>query len=710
MYNQPLSACGLGVLAALMALSAGPVWAQDPIHAWRYNSYGVPGLVDMPAAHSREDGELAGTMSYFSSQPRGTLTFQVSDRLSASFRYLRYLRRPEVVGRPVGSPPQVILDRSFSFHYRFMDEGDYFPAMSVGMNDIGGTGHFGAEYVVASKTISPRLRVTGGIGWGRLGSYNGFTNPLGVFKDAFETRPGRQGSQGGTLQAKSWFRGDAALFGGVEWQVSDRLQLTAEYSSDAYYLEDGASFDRKSPFNFGVTWAASPNTQVSASYLYGSELGVQVSFALNPKRSPQGSGRDPAPVPVRLSGAREILGWGDIQPAMGVQGLERALDREGIDLIGLVPKGRVLEMSIRNTRYSQSVQAVGRAARILSHFAGPEVAQFDIILTRYGMPVTRVALSRADLERLETAPVASDLMRAGTRIHDQSAPIAYLPKVYPNWTGQIAPYALPSFFDPDSPFRIDFGVAASMTVEPLPGLVLSGKVQHKLAGNLDKGDRPSDSVLPHVRSDSYLYFQGPKTTLQNLTAAYYFRPGPDLFGRVTLGYLEMMYAGASAELLWKPQNSALALGVEVNQLRQRSFDQDFGLRDYKVASGHVSAYYEAGGGYRAQLDVGRYLAGDTGLTLTLGRSFDNGWRIDGFATKTNVSSQDFGEGSFDKGIRLEIPLDWVRGRPSQQKLVQVLRPVQRDGGARVHVPGRLYEGLRGLQASEIDGSWGRFWK
>jgi hypothetical protein len=33
--------------------------------------------------------------------------------------------------------------------------------------------------------------VTGGIGWGRFGSRDGFGNPLGLLDDRFDTRPGR---------------------------------------------------------------------------------------------------------------------------------------------------------------------------------------------------------------------------------------------------------------------------------------------------------------------------------------------------------------------------------------------------------------------------------------------------------------------------------------------------------------------------------------
>ena len=64
-----------------------------------------------------------------------------------------------------------------------------------------------------------------------------------------------------------------------------------------------------------------------------------------------------------------------------------------------------------------------------------------------------------------------------------------------------------------------------------------------------------------------------------------------------------------------------------------------------------------------QLDAGQYLAGDRGYTLRVGRKFGNSWHMGAYATVTNVPFAKFGEGSYDKGIFAEIPLDWSIGSP-----------------------------------------------
>ena len=108
--------------------------------------------------------------------------------------------------------------------------------------------------------------------------------------------------------------------------------------------------------------------------------------------------------------------------------------------------------------------------------------------------------------------------------------------------------------------------------------------------------------------------------------------------------------------------------------------------------------------------MGKYLAGDVGATLSLDREFANGWRFGAFATLTDASDEEFGPGSFDKGIRVTIPLDWLMGRQAGNSVSRTFRPYSSDGGARLNVSGRLYETIRDYQVNELDYQWGSFWR
>jgi hypothetical protein len=171
-----------------------------------------------------------------------------------------------------------------------------------------------------------------------------------------------------------------------------------------------------------------------------------------------------------------------------------------------------------------------------------------------------------------------------------------------------------------------------------------------------------------------------------------------------------MYGGVSTELLFKPVDSAWGFGAEVNYVQQRDFDQQFSFRDYDVVTGHGSLYYDFDSGFYAQLDLGRYLAGDWGATMTLDRTFENGWRVGASATVTDVSFDSGVSEGVDYGIRVTIPVDFVLGQPSQKGLSTTLGASTRDDGQRLDVDGRLYDTVRSGHLSDLEDGWGRFWR
>lgn len=703
----------LAAAASVFALVAGPdlpgpAVAQDGVS---YTFYGTPGLLEMPSAISAADGELAGTVGWFGGQLRNSFTFQVTPRLSATFRYAGI--------EDYEGPDDMLWDRSFDLRYRFTDEGAIRPQIAVGLQDFLGTGIHSAEYVVATKTIGDAFRVTLGLGWGRLGSYNGFTNPLGAIDESFETRPDpfEPGETGGVPTTESWFRGDAAVFGGIEWAPTDRLILKAEYSSDdAYETAAGEPlFDRRSPLNFGLAWTPFPGLDLNLGYLYGSQIALGATIAVNPNNRPFGAGLDPAPLPVAVRDARAAAqSWDRVAlPEETLrERLRSALLAEGIELMALGIDDHSARLRYTNTRWRSEAQAMGRVARILTRELPPSVERLTLEPMQRGIPLSAVTFARSDLEALENevGGTAQTLARAQFEDAGPSAGLTPLPPARDPFDWGIRPYAGLLLFDEESPLQLNAGVELSASWRLAPDLVLSGAVRQRLIGSGSPGEEPEPvNGVPVVRRNAGQYVQD-FPVLTDLTLAHFSRPGRDLYGRVTVGYLERMYAGVSGELLWAPVASRLALGAEINYAVQRDYDSPFGLRDYDTVTGHASVYYDMGNGFHLQVDAGRYLAGDWGATFALDREFENGWRVGGYFTLTDMPFEDFGEGSFDKGIRLSVPLDFALGRPTRRGIDTTLRSLNRDGGARLSVEGRLYDVVRGGRYADLEDTWGRFWR
>ncbi len=702
------SGCALALLCASMVHAEGD--AGDT--SYHYNLYGTPGLIDMPTARSADDAELAATLSSFAGSTRTTLSFQITPRLSGSFRYANIENAPEVGG--IG-----LFDRSFDLRYRVVDEGVVVPAIAVGLRDFIGTGVYSSEYIVATKQLTPTIDATAGLGWGRLGSFDGFTNPLGLIDDSFETRPDGFTGTGGQIESARWFRGDAAFFGGLQWQATDDLSLMAEYSSDAYLPEripQRDLFERASPFNFGLSYAVSENATLQAHYLYGSEFAAGLTFALNPKTplANGGTGQRPTPVVPRAATNPRSLNWTQQEDGTEIlrDNLQRLLAFEGMTLEAMTIEPTAVTVLIRNETYGAGAEAVGRTARILTKLMPASVEEFTIVPVVGGIRASAVQLRRTDIEQLEFDPDNARKSLARAQIEDAAdigQGTAAAEGLYPRFLWRLGPYVATSYFDPDSPIRADIGLELAASYDVAPGLQVAGRLRKPLGGNVGEG-RGSDSVIQRVRTEGASYAAAGDPAMTELTARYQFNLAPDYYGRITGGYLESMYGGLSTEILWKPVQSRLGLGAELNYAKQRDFDQLFGFQAYDVVTGHVSAYYAFENNLHGQIDVGRYLAGDYGATVSLDREFDNGWRVGAFATFTDVSFDDFGEGSFDKGLRFSFPLEYFLGTPSRRVDQLTLRPITRDGGARLQVADRLYETVRAYHENDLSGSWGRFWR
>ena len=704
----------LAAAAAVALLGLAPAQAEmRPTLSFS----GVPGLIDMPSGEAMADGALSIVVAGFGPQIRTTLSFQITPRIAGSYRVSTTQNWNDITaGDPLlDDGYDSYNDRSFDLRFLLVKESGYLPAVTLGLQDFIGTGLNSAEYIVATKTFSDRFKVTAGLGWGRLGSYGDIGSPFG---DRRATNIGN----GGKPDFGQWFHGPVAPFAGVEWQVNDRWTVKAEYSSDNYANEAGlrGTFDRSSPFNFGVEYQRGPNMRFGVYSLYGTEVGLSFNLLFNPKQRAVGGILGPAPTavgsrPQRSTNPDAYDGGWVAQPDGGdilYRNLAKRLAVDGMTIEHLSYTSTTVELRIRNDRIDSGPQAIGRAARALSQVMPASVEVFRIVPVVRGMAASQITIHRADLESLEHAPGNDAALRSRVQITD-AGPVpegGIGPQgIYPKFSWRLTPALRIS-----QPSVGEIGLRFAASYELRPGLVLSGSVYQRVADNLDQYTfRPEDvSKLPPVRSEIHDYNAASGTSVDRLTLAWYAKPADNIYSRVTFGYIERMHAGISGELLWKPATSRLALGAELNYTMQRDRDGGFGVSeyDYGVATGHVSAYYDFGNGFLGQIDAGRYLAGDVGATVSLDREFGNGTKVGAFATLTSASAEEFGEGSFDKGLRITVPMNWIFGQPDRRELNTTLRPLQRDGGARLDVDGRLYEPIRDYHLGRLDSQWGRTWQ
>ena len=704
----------LALLASVPAkadIFSAPTSTPRPIHS----QYGGVGLLKTRTARMAPDSTLASSISWNDQQQRYGITFQAAPWLETTFGYSGF-----------ETPRGDTFDRQFDIKIKLWDEGLYVPQVAVGLQDFLGTGLFSGEYIVASKRVGP-LDLSFGVGWGRLGSRQDAPNPLAELSPRLNSRDDR--NPGGGRVNFNFFQGnDVGFFGGVSYQTPiEGLQLVAEYDSD----DNAGVVDRNdNPFNFGFVYNASPGIQLTGSYLGLEDINLQATFSAvvgEPVRD------EPVGTPPPLFFVRENITSSDggrdglvapvappvftpiasSDPKFG-ETIQIELKRLGLNLLSIEAGSNRLRIRMENNRYRSAAKAVGRAARVLSRFAPPEIETFQIVIVTRSLEIAELKLSRSILE--------ASAREIGHSIDPPSLGFAYIvPESepvdaplqnfdsYPKYDWSIGPDVRYSAFDPDDPLRGEIRAEAEATIEFAPGLSLQGSISREIIGNLDNATRESDSVLPRVRSEANRYNEETDVGVFRLAGEYLFSPAPNVYGKVSAGLLEQMFGGIGGEILYRPPNSRLAFGGELYYAKQRDFDTLFSFQDYDVVTGHASIYYDTPyAHWNVALHAGRYLAGDLGATLELSRRFPNGWEVGAFATITDVPFEEFGEGSFDKGITLSIPIDWGLPRDSKSKGSLRLRPLQRDGGQRLNPGSRLFDLTREGSQGEIAPQWDTF--
>jgi len=372
-----------------------------------------------------------------------------------------------------------------------------------------------------------------------------------------------------------------------------------------------------------------------------------------------------------------------------------ALRAAGLRGTALVIEGAEARIAVSGGRLRTFAQVAGRVVRAAQPHLPPEVERVVIAWSREGVEIGRVMVLRAAMEAAARGQGSAEEVFATALPMAAGGPFGdavRAPGPILDWS--IEPRLRLVLGDASRTALWQAALLGTARMELGWGVSLAGGVAQVLAQNLDRA-APSDSVLPRVRSDYARYAEdGRNLALPSLYAEGMWSLAPDVFARVSAGYLEPMFAGVSAELLWRPHDRPFAIGLDVNHVAQRDTDQRFGLRDYRVTSGHLSLYADLPWwNLTATLRAGRYLAGDWGATLEIGRRFASGIEVGAFATLTDVPAGRFGEGSFDKGIYIRVPLD-LFGLASRGVAGAVIRPTQRDGGQRLAVENPLWEVTR----------------
>jgi hypothetical protein len=664
--------------ASLRAADLSPTARTLPLSP---SQWGITGLLQTPTARSPQAGHYGLVIAHASPYTQYNLMLSPFDRVEVGLRYTKVgtaLYGPAIAG------DQSYKDKSAEIKLRLLDEGPWRPALAVGLRDTGGTGLFAGEYLVASKRWRD-FDVNFGIGWGYFGASQRWRNPLGFLGSRFETRTAPDVGQGGTFEPGAIFTGRVAPFGGVQWHTPwDGVLLKLEHEGNDYQREPfGQRLPARSPLNAAVVWQFGAG-ELSLGLVRGGQkaaLSLALYGSLPSTSTPKLAVPKPADVPPSSLVGAGLLAELSRQTGWRAHTLERGATRW------------VARFDDAGGTYVQD--RLDRAFALLHRQAPPQVSTLAIELAERQLPQVRHEVDRHTWAQAKTEQAWSP---PGERRVEQA--LADSRRVAEPQAAAAAPEDILTLRTPRTRWSTSVGYQqhlggpdgylfalvgrASGQLTLWPGAWAQGTVQINLVDNYDRFRYDAPSELPRVRTRLREYVTESGLTMPNLQLTQAVRLGNDVYGMVYAGYLESMFAGVGGEVLWRPLNSRVALGVDLNRVRQREPSQGTGLTPYRVSTGHVTAYWDTGWkDVVAQVSAGQYLAGDRGTTLELTRVFPNGTRIGAWATKTNVSAAQFGEGSFDKGVYFSIPFEAMFTSWSNSTFSLAWQPLIRDGGAKL---------------------------
>ena len=362
-------------------------------------------------------------------------------------------------------------------------------------------------------------------------------------------------------------------------------------------------------------------------------------------------------------------------------------ERSGLRIYSasVAPGSSKVTLEIANDRYAQVGDAVNQALLLTELHLPKTYGYVNLLLSEQELPAAVVRYQRQISNEL-----SSEKLEPTSR-----GRISILPPSRAKRPNYQTNFGYPhlrlgadlsmrvQLMDPNEPLKHQLYVRGTAALEVSRNWNLWSSYTLDLNNDFNT-KRPSDSVLPRVRSEINRYLTEGQNGIDSFYLEYKEIVAKDLIFRGYGGALEEMFGGIGGELLWSPFMKRWALGLNFNWVKQRDFAKGFSFQDYSTLTGHLSMFY-ASPWYNLDVGIhaGRYLAGDRGFTLEARRTFDNGFSIGAFFTRTNVSKEDFGEGSFDKGLYLRIPFNLFTSFNTRSSYRTIIRSIERDGGRRL---------------------------
>lgn len=684
------------------------LYPSDNLHTRpSYNSFGHTGLVQLPSAETMPEGTLALNLNRNSIWKVGTLTASPFDWLEASYFYYR----PSDLTWEVDEVPGHFLDKGFNVKLNYKFDNKFNSVIAIGLDDFAGTGYFTREYLVSTSQFK-RFKASLGIGWGKFAGSNSFKNPLSFLSDKLNNRPNLSENigTGGKPSFDKWFRGQASLFGGVEYTLPrfNHSKFIIEYDPFDYFEftangRDDANYElrnKDSNINVGLSIPYNDLITFNASYIKGNTFNISLNIALTFDKN----------LTSKPKFKPNIIN-NDKNDKFFYEELVNNLNKNRLFLQTATLDQHNLDISISTSDHRNAIRSSSYAAYIANEVANLNNIDINTIKVSHinaGIELNNITYIASHLSNNLNIPIE---VKKDYVSYSNGEPNGYLnddfkPRLlFPLIFSSTSPKLITHIGNPEKFYFGGINIKNVSEIQFSRNLILSTEIELPLYSNIRETITGPASDMEHVRTDLVQYLKEDDLFITRMQLDYIWSPYKNTYAKISSGLYESMFGGIGAEILHRPFSNNFSIGAELFYVKQRDYGQKFDFREYKTTTGHLNIDYLFPSGIEARLSYGRYLAKDDGYTIDLSRRTKSGFKAGVYFTQTNVSASVFGEGSFDKGFYIQIPMDLLSknyvGNYSNLKL----SPLTRDGGARlIHD-----KDLRGLiynsRYNDLVGQW-----
>lgn len=531
-------------------------------------------------------------------------------------------------------------DKGFNLKIRLKKEGSL-PAIAIGLNDFAGTGFYSSEYIVSSYGVG-NIDMHFGLGWGQLNDNSDFKNPLSYVHDSFLDRPAEYEGMGGAFNPSQYFSGPSVSpFYGISYRLNKNLFLNFEKDT---ILIDGPRMpypDKENDYSFGLKYSLNKNLSLGLSYERGSYFSLGFVYKNDPRATKS----------YEYQKANTSVGDNKYTK------LIKNLEENGIGVNKITETSRSLGLE-------------------LTQFFHSDIALVEQIIKESGRDAGINKSIKKDIKIANLSAVTEideSFKRSAKVIYERDTARVFST----NTTARFRPF----FASREEFFKGAFLLENDSEFVLKENLFFNTNLKYSIANNFDDLRFPPVDTYPaQVRSDikQYLKNMDKGILVGRAQLDYHLTPKKNHHLMISGGILEDMFSGYGLEYLYFKQNTNYAYGFEVFNVRKRDYDWGFGHLDYKNLTYSANLYYRNYGSipFDMKISAGEYLAGDLGSTIEFKRQFSNGVSFGVFATFTDVSTEQFGEGSFDKGIIFNIPI-------YGNFINYTWRPLTKDPGAKI---------------------------